>query len=275
MNKHDLFYKHYVPCFNAIYAEAQCCADIDRSLLNYDTLVERAPKVNERYDHKIRCLIPFECFYLKQERQNHIVEEYTKGLRGSWYYPHKFGAMDRKGWQADDKKHSKILNDFRKFEDEVSKDKSLTPYKRRAKIRERAIKDGFQWRRWDAEAVSRDIHLGPSPSGREDLWEIMKQVYVIIDPVVTANASIFKPWKKEHAIMVQNLPAGEKIGPWEIQSLQYQEAESFKTLVSKVSEECFNKIHDDLNLDKWHITEKIEHCTALWVILHWESLSML
>ena len=266
MNKHDLRNKRIIPCFNEIYREAVCCIDLGGRVPDWDWVRDHTPCVINRGEPRLQHLFPYDCFYLPDARMREIIQKHTKGLRGSWYYPYKFGNLSNPNWESEDEKHHKILLDFREFELATEKDKSLTSYQRRRKIEDRALKDGFQRRNWDAESVSASITLGPSPSGVKDKMQDMRNVYELISPYVKKHveAGVFISWKKQPEAAAELAKA--RPDDWVLTRLQTQEAESFATLLDKVEEDCFGLIHEKLNMDKWGIRYKVEQCTALWLM---------
>lgn len=257
MNRKDLHKKHFVPCFNEIYANSQCCIPVDRKF-DYDYVMEHSPHIYERYGNShIQILFPFECFYMGDEEMLDIINKHTKGLRGSWYYPYKFGNLNNRNWKVDDEKHHKILYDFRDFEEQVGKDKSLTPYQRRKKIKERALKDGFQWRIYDAESISCALLLGPSPSTNKEHVEKMGVLYNECKSIISENASIFKPWKNA---VNDGSPYIEK------EHAMYEEAISFKCLVDEVKVK-YAMEHPDADVSR-RLGSDIEQVVSLWLILN-------
>lgn len=263
MNRQKLNKKRFIPCFNEIYSEAKCAVDTKGKVIDWDFLQVNAPLMHRKFENQIQILFPYDCFYLSHDRLMEIIRKHTKGLRGSWYFPYKFGNLNDPNWKENDKVHEKILMDFRAFEDEVSKDKSLTPYQRRTKIKARAIQDGFQWRVWDAEAISMNICLGPSPTSNEETVKTCGKIYEMVAPTLAEIAKgIYKPWRFGVS------QSREEMTSWEVEELKMTEAKSFDELVDEVTSQCFNKIHDELGMDKFGYKRYIQQVTALWIMLN-------
>lgn len=258
MNRKDLHKKRFIPCFNEIYANSQCCIPVDRKF-DHDYVLEHSPHIYERNGNShLQTLFPFECFYMEHDKMLGIINKHTKGLRGSWHYPYKFGNLDNMNWKVDDEKHRKILYDFRDFEEQVSKDKSLTPYQRRKKIKERALKDGFQWRIYDAESISCALLLGPSPNTNKGYVERMGVLYKECESIIAENVYIFKPWKKA---VNDGAPYLEK------EQAMYEEAVSFKILVAKVRQR-YAMEHPEADRLFDRLGSDIEQVVSLWLIIN-------
>ena len=264
MRNKKFFNQRFVPCFNEIYSKAVCCTPLNPDIkITYDWVLNHAPQYLEHGNRGLRVLFPYECFYLDGDELKKSVNNYTKGLRGTWYYPYKFGSMDEEGWKERDEKHSKILYAFRDFEAEVSKDKSLTAAQRRAKIKKRALQDGFEWRVYDAESLSFSIYLGPSPCSNKETVDTMGHVYEIIKPTLdTCVKKVYKSYK-------ENLTEENKNDDWAIKALKYEEAQTFNALVEAVMEKHFNEIQQKFNMDKWRVKDYITHTCALWICLNY------
>lgn len=128
------------------------------------------------YERKPVTMPPFDLFYLSHEETESIVAKYTKGLHGFWYYTPKL-THGEPGYEE----HVKELHDFRDFEAEVRKDKSLTYAQRAAKIKKEALAHNFIRRNRDAEYVSQSIYLGSSPTGSKKQAEKMWKLYGIVE----------------------------------------------------------------------------------------------
>jgi len=120
-------------------------------------------------------MVPMDCFHLDSETFSKIVEKYTKGLHGFWYYMPKLDYND-----PDYEAKTNELHAFRDFEAEVHKDKSLTYAQRSAKIKKEALAHHFQWRSNDAEYVSFNVHLGPGPCSDQETVNRLHKLYEII-----------------------------------------------------------------------------------------------
>lgn len=257
MNRKDLHKKRFVPCFNEIYTNSQCCIPVDRKF-DYDYVIEHSPHVYERCGNPLfQTLFPFECFFMDHKEMLAIIQKHTKGLHGFWYYPYKFGNLDNENWRIDDEANGKILYDFRHFEDQVGNDKTLNPYQRRKKIKERALKDGFQWRIYDAESISSAILLGPAPSSNKEHVEKMGVLYKECESIIAENVHIFKPWKKA---------VNDRASYLENEQAIHEEAVSFRSLVEEVQAK-YEMEYPDANTSH-KLDSDIEHVVSLWLILN-------
>lgn len=127
-------------------------------------------------------IVPSDCYFLPHEEQKKIEAKWCKGLRGFWYYIPKLDYHDK-----DYKKKCKELDDFRKFEDEVSKDKSLTYAQRAAKIKKEALAHNFRWRSTDKEYIGYNYWLGISVAEKLDVVNRCWEMYNAIDEAYNRN----------------------------------------------------------------------------------------
>lgn len=260
INREKLYNERFVPCLNKIYSEATCAIDIGDVKVTVDWMEQNTPLCRRHYESRFVHQVPYEFFFIDKDRMKAIVKEYTKGLRGSWYYNHKFMNTNNPNWKEDDEKHSKILHDFRDFEYETSKDKSLTPAERREKIKIRAIKDGFEWRIWDAERISAEIYMGPSPSNSKERLEMYTKAYNMCLGFIEVHKDEFKSWTKEFEKLKQS---GQCIHRWEQDQLKQEESDSFESICEAVTKECGNMLKQELNRE-WGIEAIITDCVAMY-----------
>ena len=111
INREKLYNERFVPCLNKIYSEATCAIDIGDVKVTVDWMEQNTPLCRRHYESRFVHQVPYEFFFIDKDRMKAIVKEYTKGLRGSWYYNHKFMNTNNPNWKEDDEKHSKILHD--------------------------------------------------------------------------------------------------------------------------------------------------------------------
>lgn len=178
MRRDELNKKRLEPCMAEIYAKSSC-PESEVWPQSYDTWNKHGVWGFQHSDKKPVTLVPMELYYLSSEDLSKIVEKWSKGLRGWWYYIPKLNHGEK-----DYNKHKKELEDFRKFEDEVSKDKSLTYAQRAAKIKKEALAHNFMWRSRDKEYIRFNIYLGASPCNSKEnydrsviLYNIIKQLF--------------------------------------------------------------------------------------------------
>lgn len=182
MNRQKLDKKRLEPCVADIYAHAKgptgnCFPQ------SYDTWKEHGVWAFYNGDRKKPItIVPLDCYHLDSDDLKKIVEKWCKGLHGYWYYTPKLNYED-----PDYRKKVKELEDFRKFEAEVSKDKTLTYAQRAAKIRKEAIAHNFMWRSSDKEYINFNVYLGVSPNSNKEWVEKNHIVYNAIEEASRAG----------------------------------------------------------------------------------------
>ena len=178
MRHSDLDKKRLEPCMAEVYNKA---TSMEKRVWpqSYDTWSKHGIwgyQSKSKFDNnKPVTIVPMECYHLSQEDFKEIVGKWCKGLRGWWYYIPKLNYGE-----PDYNEHVKELEDFRKFEAEVSKDKSLTYAQRAAKIKKEALAHNFMWRSSDKEYINYNIYLGPSPSASKEAFDINSLIYEAI-----------------------------------------------------------------------------------------------
>ena len=129
-------------------------------------------------ENKPVIIIPTDIYYCDKDKMRSILAKWCKGLRGFWYYTPKLNFED-----PEYKNKVKEMDDFRKFEDEVSKDKSLTYAQRAAKIKKEALAHNFRWRSHDREYLEQNFWLGVSPISNHDIAMSAIRMYQAIERV--------------------------------------------------------------------------------------------
>lgn len=124
-------------------------------------------------------IIPADIYHCDRDKMKSILANWCRGLHGFWYYMPKLDFKD-----PEYKNKVKEMEDFRKFEDEVSKDKSLTYAQRAAKIKKEALAHNFRWRSRDKEFIEHNFWLGVSPTSSQDnamkaivMYQAIERVY--------------------------------------------------------------------------------------------------
>lgn len=124
-------------------------------------------------------IIPADIYHCDRDKMKSILAKWCRGLHGFWYYMPKLDFKD-----PEYKNKVKEMEDFRKFEDEVSKDKSLTYAQRAAKIKKEALAHNFRWRSRDKEFIEHNFWLGVSPTSSQDnamkaivMYQAIERVY--------------------------------------------------------------------------------------------------
>lgn len=185
MNRHDLDKKRLEPCIAEVYAKASGPTP-DCYPQSFETWRKHGVWAFYRDEkEKPVTVIPMDCYHISETDLKKIVEKWSKGLHGFWYYIPKltFGEPDYK-------KHVKELEDFREFEAEVSKDKTLTYAQRAAKIKKEALAHNFMWRSSDKEYISFNVYLGVSPNTSLEWVEKNHAVYRAIEEAAKAGKII-------------------------------------------------------------------------------------
>lgn len=182
MNRHDLDKKRLEPCVAEIYAAAkgpttECYPQSFETWKNHGVWAFYHDERNRPVT-----VIPMDCYLLSEKDLKKIVEKWSKGLHGFWYYIPKL-TFGEPGY----KKHVKELEDFRKFESEVSKDKTLTYAQRAAKIKKEALAHNFMWRSHDKEYINFNVYLGVSPNSNEEWVGKNHAVFAAIEEAVAAG----------------------------------------------------------------------------------------
>ena len=123
-------------------------------------------------------IVPADIYYCDKDKMKSILAKWCKGLHGFWYYTPKLNFED-----PEYKNRVKEMENFRKFEDEVSKDKSLTYAQRAAKIKKEALAHNFRWRSRDREFMEQNFWLGFSPISNQDSAMNAIRIYQAIERV--------------------------------------------------------------------------------------------
>lgn len=181
MNRHDLDKKRLEPCMADVFASSETPAKEVWSQ-SYDTWRDHGIWGFYRGDNKPLIVVPSNVYYLSENDLKNIVEKWCKGLHGYWYYIPKL-THGEPGY----KKHVKELEDFRKFEAEVSKDKSLTYAQRAAKIKKEALAHNFMWRSADKEYITHNIYLTVSPTSNKEHFTRNCHIYNAIERAFNAG----------------------------------------------------------------------------------------
>lgn len=184
MTHAELDKKRLEPCMAEVYAKAQC-PESQVWPQGYDTWAKHGVWCFQYGDKKPVTLVPMDCYYISENDMRKIVEKWSKGLRGWWYYIPKLNHGEK-----DYKKHKKELEDFRKFEDGVSNNKSLTYAQRAAKIKKEALAHNFMWRSRDKEYVSFNIYLGASPCNTKEHYDRNVILYNNIKQLFTEKKAV-------------------------------------------------------------------------------------
>ena len=182
MNRYDLDKKRLEPCVADIYAHAKGPSE-NCFPQSYDAWKHHG--VWAFYDddkNKPVTVVPMDCYYISSDDLKKIVEKWSKGLHGYWYYIPKLD-FNEPGY----KKKTRELNAFRRFEAEVSKDKTLTYAQRAAKIKKEALAHNFMWRSQDKEYINFNVYLGVSPNSSKDWVEKNHIVYKAIEEAANAG----------------------------------------------------------------------------------------
>ena len=242
MNFKLLDTKRLYPCFEEVYAKSQKVVDVPFPI-TWENMMEMCVCGFEGIQgNELRRMMPYDMFFLDFEELKQIVEKWCKGLHTYWYYLPKLNPEDPKYQEK-----IKELEDFRKFEEEVSKDKSLTSQQRRIKIEKEALQHNFRKRSRGREYISNTIMLGPSPTCNFEAFERAQQVYKIVSKMLDDMQEIpFKRWSRS-----SEEPSFE---------LMKQEAESYKSL-------C-NSILDSFNEDIKNKQELVPQAIALYLLVH-------
>lgn len=242
MNFKLLDTKHLYPCFEEIYLKSQRVIEVPFPI-TWDSMMEKCIYGYEGvHGNELRKMMPFDMFYLGLDELYEIVNKWCKGLHTYWYYTPKLNPMS-----PEYDKQIKELQDFRKFEKEVSNDKTLTPYQRKRKIEKEALQHHFMKRSRGREYVSNTIMLGPSPTCNFEAFEHAQQVYKTVSKMLDDMYVIpFKRWSK-----TCEDPSLELLN---------QEAESFKLLCDTIS----NDFIEDIKGKKKLIPQAI----ALYLLIH-------
>lgn len=185
MNREDLDKKRLEPCVADVYANAkgpttECYPQ------SFETWRKHGVWAFYRDEReKPVTVVPMDCYYISSEDLKRVVEKWCKGLHGFWYYIPKltFGEPEYK-------KRVKELEDFRKFESEVSNDKTLTYAQRAAKIKKEALAHNFMWRSHDKEYINFNVYLGVSPNSNKEWVEKNHVVYNAIEEAANAGKII-------------------------------------------------------------------------------------
>ena len=176
MNRNDLDKKRLGPCVAEIYTMAkgpttECYPQ------SFETWRDRG--VFAFYNGEGNpplTVIPMDCYYISETDLKRIVEKWSKGLHGCWYYIPKL-TYGEPGYEE----HVKELEDFRKFESEVSRDKTLTYAQRAAKIKKEALAHNFRWRSYDKEYINFNVYLCVSPSSNKEVVERNHIIFAAIE----------------------------------------------------------------------------------------------
>lgn len=181
MNKHDLNKKRLEPCVAEIYANAigpttECYPQ------SFDTWSTHGVWAFYLGENTPSTVVPMDCYFIEKDTLKNIVTKWCKGLKGYWYYTLKLNYDD-----PEYKERKEELESFRKFEEEVSKDKSLTYAQRAAKIKKEALSHNFIWRSRDKEYIDFNIHLGVSPNSNKDWVYKNHEVYKAIEDAASTG----------------------------------------------------------------------------------------
>lgn len=181
MRRDELDKKRLEPCMADVFANSKTPATKVWPQ-SYDTWHNHGIWGNYRGDNKPLIVVPSDVYFLSADDLKKIIDKWCKGLRGFWYYIPKL-TYGKPGY----KKQVKELEDFRKFEDEVSKDKSLTYAQRAAKIKKEALVHNFMWRSTDKEYVKNNIYLSVSPTNNVEHYTRNCHIYNAIERAFAAG----------------------------------------------------------------------------------------
>jgi len=178
MNSDKLWETRFKPMLAEVYAESKGPTDAVWPQ-NWESWKKHPVWGFYHDEDKPVIIIPADIYHCDRDKMKSILAKWCKGLHGFWYYTPK---LDFKDPEYENK--VKEMEDFRKFEDEVSKDKSLTYAQRAAKIKKEALAHNFRWRSRDKEFIEHNFWLGVSPTSSQDnamkaivMYQAIERVY--------------------------------------------------------------------------------------------------
>lgn len=178
MNSDKLWETRFKPMLAEVYANSKGPTDAVWPQ-NLDSWKEHPVWGFYHDEDKPVIIVPTDIYHCDSDKMKSILAKWCKGLRGFWYYIPKLDFED-----PEYKNKVKEMEDFRKFEDEVSKDKSLTYTQRAAKIKKEALAHNFRWRSRDKEFIEHNFWLGVSPTSNQDnamkaivMYQAIERVY--------------------------------------------------------------------------------------------------